>query len=388
MAGKNARLMLLTLISFLFLIPCAVIAAETLECGKVFLLGPAIDAKFDDLAWKGAKAAVFPHPNGDTVEVRAVYDDKNLYLAVAGREADIDRTVAAAGSNGKNAVNYAEDELLDLAFIANTAGGWEIHRLVLNPAGAISCLLDDTPGPVPVPNVYNKWDVKLRSAMLLDKKACLWKAELEIPLASLGFDAKDGAKSYFTAARYLHANLTSDKWVLAAFGKYAGPSLSERTAKWKEYEDKTMCVKFRIPADASAGFNGNNNSTEVSIKNPYINSSAFISAVNGKCGPNGENFDCGRGGAIKNLAGDELPVSCQVDYGMCNVERNVVYMLDKAGKCMNFSVNLRTASAGCLYPDGIQPVAQDFDVTTSVLEDIILTAGPIDGCALPTPPAK
>lgn len=91
---------------------------------------------------------------------------------------------------------------------------------------------------------------------------------------------------------------------------------------------------------------------------------------------------------MKNLAGDDLTVSCVMDYGMCNVERTVQYMLTKQDRCLVFNVHLRTASAGCLYPDGIQPVSQDFDVVTGELEDVILTAVPIEGCAPKAQPVQ
>ncbi|HEV2733896.1 MAG TPA: DUF5916 domain-containing protein, partial [Longimicrobiaceae bacterium] len=153
---------------------------------------PAIDGRLGDTAWAAAPVAgsfvqLRPAPGAtasEATEVRVLYDDRALYVAVRNRDARPDSVVARLARRDQAVhsdwftvlVDSRLDRRTALAFAVNPRG---VKRDYVVVDGA-----DDDAG----------WDAVWEAAAAVDGEG--WTAELRIPLSQLRFSAGAGERTW------------------------------------------------------------------------------------------------------------------------------------------------------------------------------------------------
>ena len=145
---------------------------------------PQMDGRLDE-AWKDATphplAALGGAPKEATTTVRMLYDDRNLYIAFECAEPAIDKMSTGAKGHDADIWNLECVEV----FLDPAARRTQYLHFILGAAP--DARYDARKGYPPAPETEDTtWNPEWSSAILVDKEAKRWTAELVIPFASLG----------------------------------------------------------------------------------------------------------------------------------------------------------------------------------------------------------
>ena len=171
-----------------------------------------IDGKFDDAAWSAAVATSgftqsYPQPGAqpvDPTEVRVLYDDQALYVAVKMHDSKPDSIAAQLARRDASGI-YSDwvHVIIDSYHDRRTA-----FRFTVNPKGVMKDVYTSNDG-----NEDLNWDAVWEVATRVDSEG--WNAEYRIPLSQLRFgNVPDGAERIwgFQVQRDIARRQARDTW--------------------------------------------------------------------------------------------------------------------------------------------------------------------------------
>ena len=171
-----------------------------------------IDGKFDDAAWSAAIATSgftqsYPQPGAqpvDPTEVRVLYDDQALYVAVKMHDSKPDSIAAQLARRDASGI-YSDwvHVIIDSYHDRRTA-----FRFTVNPKGVMKDVYTSNDG-----NEDLNWDAVWEVATRVDSEG--WNAEYRIPLSQLRFgNVPDGAERIwgFQVQRDIARRQARDTW--------------------------------------------------------------------------------------------------------------------------------------------------------------------------------
>lgn len=171
---------------------------------------PAIDGSLDDAVWaqatpSGAFVQFFPRegaPPGQRTEVRVLYDDLALYVALRMHDTEPDRIVGMVSRRDRD----VESDWIYVG-IDSQRDGTTGYGFRVNAAGIQydELLYDDTLRSV-------EWDAVWRSAVRRDVEG--WSCELAIPLGVLRFSSAETQSWGFQVIRYVSRARETVHWRL------------------------------------------------------------------------------------------------------------------------------------------------------------------------------